>query len=77
MHSSVIVPATYEAWYPEWLALDAVVVAYVWRSVPFGALLFHAALQAIPDSLYESASIGGATSWQQWWYITIPLLPII
>jgi ABC-type sugar transport system permease subunit len=56
------------------LALGAVVVAYVWRTVPFGALLFHAALQAIPDSLYESAAIDGAKSWQQWWYITMPLL---
>jgi ABC-type sugar transport system permease subunit len=56
------------------LALGAVVVAYVWRTVPFGALLFHAALQGIPQSLYESASIDGAMSWQQWWYITMPLL---
>jgi len=56
------------------LALGAVVVAYVWRTVPFGALLFHAALQTIPESLYESASIDGAKSWQQWWYITMPLL---
>jgi multiple sugar transport system permease protein len=56
------------------LALGAVVVAYVWRTVPFGALLFHAALQGIPQSLYESASIDGARSWQQWWYITMPLL---
>jgi len=56
------------------LALGAVVVAYVWRTVPFGALLFHAALQTIPESLYESASIDGAKPWQQWWYITMPLL---
>ena len=56
------------------LALGAVVIAYVWRTVPFGALLFHAALQTIPGSLYESAAIDGAGSWQQWWYITLPLL---
>jgi ABC-type sugar transport system permease subunit len=56
------------------LALGAVVVAYVWRTVPFGALLFHAALQTIPASLYESAAIDGARGWQQWLYITMPLL---
>jgi multiple sugar transport system permease protein len=56
------------------LALGAVVVAYVWRTMPFGALLFHAALQTIPDSLYESAAIDGAGGWQQCRYITMPLL---
>lgn len=56
------------------LALGAIVVAYVWRTMPFGALLFHAALQTIPQSLYESAAIDGAKAWQQWWYITMPLL---
>lgn len=56
------------------LALGAVIIAYVWRTMPFGALLFHAALQSIPDPLYESAAIDGAKPWQQWWYITMPLL---
>ncbi len=56
------------------LALGAIIVAYVWRTVPFSALLFHAALQTIPQSLYESAAIDGARPWQQWWYITMPLL---
>jgi len=56
------------------LALAAIVVAYVWRTVPFGALLFHAALQTIPESLYEAARLDGAGAWQQWRYITLPLI---
>jgi len=56
------------------LALIAIVVAYVWRTVPFGALLFHAALSTIPAELYESAEIDGAGPWQRWRYITWPLL---
>lgn len=56
------------------LALFAIIVAYVWRTVPFGALLFHAALRNIPAALYESAAIDGAGVWQRWRYITWPLL---
>lgn len=56
------------------LALFAIIVAYVWRTVPFGALIFHAALRTIPQALYESASIDGAGAWQNWRYITWPLL---
>jgi ABC-type sugar transport system permease subunit len=56
------------------LALLAIVVAYVWRTVPFGAIIFYAALRTIPQELYESASIDGGGAWQRWRYITWPLL---
>ena len=56
------------------LALSAIIVAYVWRTVPFGALIFHAALRTIPQTLYEAASIDGAGAWQRWRHITWPLL---
>ena len=56
------------------LALFAIVIAYVWRTVPFGALIFHAALRTIPQPLYEAAAIDGAGAWQRWRYITWPLL---
>jgi multiple sugar transport system permease protein len=56
------------------LAFAAVVIAYVWRVMPFSALLYHAALAGIPKEIYEAAEVDGATSWQQFWHITLPLL---
>ena len=56
------------------LALIGVIWAYVWRVIPFSALLFYAALQTIPHELYEAAEVDGATTWHQFWHITLPLL---
>lgn len=56
------------------LAFAAVILAYVWRVVPFSALLYHAALAGIPKEIYEAAEVDGATAWQQFWHITLPLL---
>jgi len=59
-------------------ALYAVTVPYIWRTLPFAILLVHAALQGIPRELYEQAAVDGATAWQRFWRITLPLLrPII
>lgn len=59
-------------------ALYAVTVPYIWRTLPFAILLVHAALQGIPRDLYEQAAVDGATAWQRFWKITLPLLrPII
>ena len=59
-------------------AFMVVIIAYVWRTVPFNILLYHAALQGIPDHLYEAAELDGATAWEKFRYITLPLLrPII
>ena len=59
-------------------ALYAVTVPYIWRTLPFAILLVHAALQGIPRELYEQAAVDGATAWQRFWKITLPLLrPII
>jgi len=59
-------------------ALPAVVIAMVLKGAGFGMVLFLAALQNIPESVYEAADIDGATPWQQFWQITLPLLhPII
>lgn len=57
-----------------YLAMGVVIVAYVWRTTPFAALIFHAALQNIPDELYEAATLDGASVWQRLWYITLPLI---
>ena len=60
------------------LALTAVIVAYVWRTTPFNILLYHAALQGIPQHLYEAAEVDGASAWRRFWHVTLPLLrPII
>jgi multiple sugar transport system permease protein len=61
-----------------WLARLSTIVANVWRGVPFVAISLLAGLQTIPPSLYEACSIDGATPWQRFWHITLPLLtPII
>ena len=54
------------------------IVANVWRGVPFVAICLLAGLQTIAPSLYEAAAIDGATGWQRFRHITLPLLsPII
>ncbi len=59
-------------------ALLAVVIAMVLKGAGFGMVLFLAALQNIPETVYEAADIDGATEWQKFKHITVPLLrPII
>jgi ABC-type sugar transport system permease subunit len=62
-------------WYgsPEF-ALPTIVMADVWKTTPFMALLLLAGLQTIPRSLTEAASIDGANPWQQFWMVRFPLL---
>ncbi|TAX46443.1 sugar ABC transporter permease [Rhizobium leguminosarum] len=56
----------------------SVIVANVWRGIPFVAISLLAGLQTIPASLQEAASLDGATSWQRFRYVTLPILtPII
>ena len=61
-----------------WNARWSVVFANVWRGVPFIAISLLAGLQTVPPSLYEAATLDGATRWQMFTKITYPLLtPII
>jgi multiple sugar transport system permease protein len=61
-----------------WHARGAAIAANVWRGVPFVAICLLAGLQTISPSYYEAASLDGATPWQQFRRITLPLLsPII
>jgi multiple sugar transport system permease protein len=61
-----------------WLARFSVVAANIWRGVPFVAICLLAGLQTISPSYYEAASLDGASDWQQFRYVTLPLLtPII
>jgi multiple sugar transport system permease protein len=61
-----------------WNARWSVIFANIWRGVPFVAITLLAGLQTVSPSLYEAATIDGATTWQRFRYITYPLLtPII
>jgi ABC-type sugar transport system permease subunit len=58
----------------QWPARFAVIIADVWKTTPFIALLILAGLQGISADLYESARIDGATAWQRFTKITLPLV---
>ena len=61
-----------------WNARFAVIAANVWRGVPFVAITLLAGLQTISPSYYEASAIDGASRWQQFRHVTLPLLtPII
>jgi multiple sugar transport system permease protein len=61
-----------------WNARWSTIVANVWRGVPFVAISLLAGLQTISPSYYEASAIDGATPWQQFRHVTLPLLsPII
>jgi multiple sugar transport system permease protein len=61
-----------------WHARFATIAANIWRGVPFVAICLLAGLQTISPSYYEAASLDGASPWQQFRYVTLPLLtPII
>src|SRR6478609_9131113 len=61
-----------------WNARWSVIFANIWRGVPFVAITLLAGLQTVSPSLYEAATIDGATPWQRFRYVTYPLLtPII
>jgi multiple sugar transport system permease protein len=58
---------------PNW-AFAAICATIVWKTSSFMALILLAGLQMIPKSLYEAAEVDGASRWQQFWQITIPML---
>jgi multiple sugar transport system permease protein len=60
------------------VALFSVLMTDVWQWTPFLMLIVLAGLQSIPVELYEAADVDGASSWQTFWGITVPLLvPVI
>jgi cellobiose transport system permease protein len=54
-----------------WIALSVMVT---WRWAGYNALIYLAAMQGIPEELYEAAAIDGARAWKQFWHVTVPLL---
>ncbi|MDB5314730.1 MAG: transporter permease [Rhodospirillales bacterium] len=62
----------------EWPARFSLIVANIWRGIPFVAISLLAGLQTISPSLYEAALLDGSTAWQRFRFITFPmLLPIL
>jgi multiple sugar transport system permease protein len=51
-----------------------VILTEVWKTTPFMALLLLAGLTLVPDELHEAAKVDGASAWQRFWRITIPLI---
>ena len=61
-----------------WMARFSTIAANVWRGVPFVAICLLAGLQTISPTLYEAAALDGATEWQKFRHVTLPMLtPII
>jgi multiple sugar transport system permease protein len=65
--------------YIPWLALPqgallAIIVADIWKTSSFAALLILAGLQVIPEELYDAARVDGAGVWRRFWHITWPLI---
>lgn len=58
----------------EYLALPCIIAMSVWKHMGFNMLIFLAGLKNIPDIYYETAIIDGASKWQNFRYITLPLL---
>lgn len=58
-------------------AFVLVLIMHLWRNVPFYAISFMAAMQSISNDVYEAARIDGASSWRQFFHITLPNLRYI
>lgn len=58
---------------PHW-AMPAIIVFAVWKNFGYNMIIFLAGLQAVPPDLYEAARIDGASVWQQFRHITLPML---
>ncbi|MEH2379059.1 MAG: sugar ABC transporter permease [Nostoc sp.] len=56
------------------VALKGIMIMNIWSTAPFFMVIYLAALQDIPQTLYEAAGLDGANGWQQFIYITLPLL---
>jgi ABC-type sugar transport system permease subunit len=66
-------------WTQLWLAdrkivIPTIIMVSVWQSLGFYLVIFFAALQSIPEDLYEAASIDGANAWHRFRHVTVPML---
>lgn len=68
-------PGSHITWLAgQWTSWTAIFVADAWKNVPFMAVILLAGLQVIPGDVYEAARIDGATAWQAFRRLTLPLL---
>lgn len=58
----------------QWSSFWIIVLAEVWKTVPFMALLLMAGLALVPEDLMKAASMDGASAWQRFWKVTVPLI---
>ena len=58
---------------PGW-AMFSVILVNVWRGLPFFEISFLAALQTIPQELYDAADLDGASGWRKFWHVTLPMI---
>lgn len=75
--NAVMETVTFGAFAPDWLnsttwALPAVMIVSIWQGAGFQMVILLAALQDVPEHLYEAAALDGATRWQQFRSVTLP-----
>jgi ABC-type sugar transport system permease subunit len=58
---------------PQW-AMPSIAIMATWKNVGLYIILFLVGLQSVPKSLYEASALEGATRWQQFWHITLPVI---
>ena len=68
----------YQIWLGDgWTALHVIAIAEIWKAIPFMVLFFIAGLQGLPQQVFEAAAVDGASRWQSFRHILLPLmLPI-
>jgi multiple sugar transport system permease protein len=57
-----------------WPSMWIIILAEVWKTVPFMALLLMAGLALVPEDLLKAASMDGASAWKRFWMVTVPLI---
>jgi multiple sugar transport system permease protein len=57
-----------------WKAIAIIIMAEIWKTTPFMALLLMAGLSLVPEDLLKAAKVDGATAWQRFWRIMVPLI---
>ncbi len=77
-----VINRTLEAWFnfsppwftDQWWAKIAILIVNLWLGYPYFMLICSGALQSIPQDIYQAAEVDGASPWQRFWNITLPLL---
>ncbi|WP_281179736.1 carbohydrate ABC transporter permease [Actinoplanes subtropicus] len=57
-----------------WPSIGIIILAEIWKTIPFMALLLMAGLALVPEDLLKAASMDGASAWKRFWMVTVPLI---